>query len=49
MWAEHGIPADLSTVEHACTVLMALWAETQQTRALLAEIAPAPTRDGDHP
>lgn len=39
IWADHGIPADLSTVEHACHLLMVLWAETKQTRLLLTELA----------
>jgi hypothetical protein len=44
VWAEHGIPADLSTVEHACALLMALWAETQETRSLLSALS-APLED----
>lgn len=36
VWAASGIPADLSTVEHACDLIMVLWAEVQSLRSLAA-------------
>lgn len=33
LWEQHGIPADLSTLEQACELLMALWRHHQALKA----------------
>lgn len=38
VWAEHGIPADMSTVEHACNVLMGLWRERATWLAMVDDL-----------
>lgn len=37
-WAEHGIPADLSTVEAACEILMKLWALHIASEAMYRDV-----------
>ena len=38
LWAEHGIPADLSTVEAAAGILMKLWKRHQALLATLDQV-----------
>lgn len=53
IWAEHGIPADLSTVEHACELVLLVWAQLRDVEQVagLAEARSYETRCvwlGDH-
>lgn len=41
-WTEHGIPADLSTVEFACALLLLLWREHAVTVDTLRQVLALP-------
>lgn len=41
-WAEHGIPLDRSTVDHAQKLLAVLLAEVQTWKAIALELASVP-------
>lgn len=37
-WTVHGIPADLSTVQHACALLLLLWREHSALQDTMGEL-----------
>lgn len=49
IWAEHGIPADLSTIEHACELVLLLWGKLRELEAACYEPVPGEARSYETP